>query len=322
MAARIQVRHLRAYNAIVMTGSVTAAAKRVHLSQPAVSRLLADLETELGFLLFNRRRGGRMEQTEQGRLFYREVEGTLIGIEDLPSIAESIKLMRTGRLRIAGTAPMVSTALLPAALSRLSRDFADLKYSIDVRHRLDIEEWVVNRNVDIGLALLPVEHAGIETLSIGKVAVVAVVARDHPLAGRDHLTAADVMDESVILVKHQPIQYAVEASMLDLETRLTAVIEVSSAMTGCFLAANSHGIAICDPFSPTPFADKVRVIPWRPVTPLDFGCLYQKDRPLAEVPRLFVEYLKDAVRDLLTQEPAGIPVDTLRSIAAPPIQTK
>ena len=97
---RMSLRHIEAFRAVMMTGSMTAAARRVHTSQPHVSRLIAQLEAITQFPLFDRN-GSRLTPTQDGSRFFQEVEKTFIGLAGLESAAASIRSFSASRLSVA-----------------------------------------------------------------------------------------------------------------------------------------------------------------------------------------------------------------------------
>ena len=115
----MEIRQLEALNAIVTSGSVTAAGRMLGRSQPVVSRQISDLEAELGFLLFTRTRP-TITLTEQGAEFYQEVRGILAELHQLESRVQG---MRNGQVRPLRVLAAVDLArgLLPEALARMDR---------------------------------------------------------------------------------------------------------------------------------------------------------------------------------------------------------
>src|SRR3546814_7243532 len=88
-----QIRQLEAFQAVMAHGSLTRAAMTLHISQPAVSKLVAELERKCGFKLFQRR-GNRLTVTAEGQLLYNELQRILVGTEDLRLKAEEIREQR------------------------------------------------------------------------------------------------------------------------------------------------------------------------------------------------------------------------------------
>jgi hypothetical protein len=108
---QINLRALRGFHAIVSTGSVTEAARRMGLSQPAVSRLLAQLEQQIGFELFFRDHG-RLVPTQDGLLLYEEVDLSLGSVERVFSLIRDIADYRVGQLKVVAP-PSFSEGVLP-----------------------------------------------------------------------------------------------------------------------------------------------------------------------------------------------------------------
>lgn len=102
----MELRQLEAFAAVMSTGSVTAAGKLLGRSQPAISRLIQDLEAEIGYALFTRS-GPRVSPTEQGFLLYEDVEHTLISLRQIRTRAEEIARGEARPLRLAATLSLI-----------------------------------------------------------------------------------------------------------------------------------------------------------------------------------------------------------------------
>lgn len=112
-------RQLGAFRAIVQTGTVSAAAVALHISQPAASRLLAHLEQQLDFLLFDRVLG-RLRLTPEGHAFLREVDQHFLGLDVLRLAASRIALHGPGSIR-AIAIPSVASSVLPDVMAQIIR---------------------------------------------------------------------------------------------------------------------------------------------------------------------------------------------------------
>jgi DNA-binding transcriptional LysR family regulator len=148
----MNLKEVEAFRAIMLSGSMTAAANDLYTSQPNVSRLLARLEKSLGLKLFNRV-GGRLVPTEEGQAFYREVERSFIGLQSLESAAKSIREFGTGRLRVAA-APSYSLGFLPRVLRQFLAQVPSATVSVHTNSSTSIEHWTASQFCDIGLASL------------------------------------------------------------------------------------------------------------------------------------------------------------------------
>src|SRR5690606_32731373 len=95
MKQRITLRHLESFRAIIVCKTVTNAAEMLHVSQPVVTRLIADLEERIGIQLFERRKG-RLHPTPEAMLLYEDVHRSLSSIERITNAASEIRSLQRG----------------------------------------------------------------------------------------------------------------------------------------------------------------------------------------------------------------------------------
>src|SRR5690606_11063651 len=112
----MELRQLEAFAAVMSTGSVTAAGRLLGRSQPAITRLIQELEAEIGYALFTRN-GPRVTPTEQGFLLYDDVERALVNLQQIRNRAEEIARGDARPRRLAATSAL-SPGVLPAARKR------------------------------------------------------------------------------------------------------------------------------------------------------------------------------------------------------------
>jgi len=278
MSNRVGLRQLRAFHAVMMCGSVSAAAERLNLTQPAISKQLSSLEFALGIRLFQRRSGSAMTPTREGLEFFRAAEATISGLEDLQTIAREIVERGRRRVRVAATPPLLNSAPLMLALQRFTAAQPNVHIALESRSRLDIEDWLVNRQIDFALALLPASNPALRTEALAETRVIAAMSPDHPLARYEELTPELLEGHRVILTSRQPMRTLIDGVLQRLDHGLSADLEVSSALTCCRLAASGLGVALCDPFSPTAFeADALVIRRWAPEVRLTYGLLMPGD---------------------------------------------
>ncbi len=289
-------------------GTVTAAAESLRITQPAVSRLLATLESELGFNLFYRR-GGRLVPSVEGEAFYREIEGTLAGLADIYNIAEDIKILRKGRLRLVGIGPVIFNRWLPSALETFSEEFPETHYSLDLQQRHVIEEWVASRQADLGFTLFPVDNPALDYEPIATVAAVGILPKGHPKASQECFSPADFPGESVILLhKGARFRELLDGALMHSGAEFTTKVEVSSAIAACHLVVQGLGVAISDPFTLTGLPkDSLETIRWEPELLLTYGATWPKDRKPSAQARRFIELMKQSADEIVDEIPAARP---------------
>ena len=193
----MNLRRLQAFRAVFEMRSVTRAAERLHMTQPAVSRLVGDLEQELGLALFVRQRR-RLVPTIEGQAFYREAEKALAAVDQIVDIARDIRTLKGTHLRV--VAPMLTAfGILPAAVSAFRALHPHTRISLEIKDLRDIADWVANGPFDIGVTALPFQDERVDCELLTTVRTVLVLPKRHRLAARRVVQLKDLRDENVIL---------------------------------------------------------------------------------------------------------------------------
>ena len=146
---KITFRQLDVFRTVVSTGTVTETAVMLGISQPAVSRLLADLQQEIGFKLFIRS-GRNLKPTPEARLLVEEVRLALTGLEQIKDAARAIKEFKHARLRLV-TSPFFSVSVLPALIKKFSKSYPDVMISLEIQTADDSVDWMVSQSFDFGI---------------------------------------------------------------------------------------------------------------------------------------------------------------------------
>jgi DNA-binding transcriptional LysR family regulator len=149
MARPPTARALNAFRQTILTGSVTDAASALGRTQPAVSRLLKELEADAGFALFKRVKG-RLVLTPEGRDFFQELQRSFVGFERMTAVAAEIRQGRRGSLRIAAM-PAAAASFLPDALAGFTRAFPGTSLELLVQSSVEVARLVQAQQCDLGI---------------------------------------------------------------------------------------------------------------------------------------------------------------------------
>ncbi|MFL9924462.1 LysR family transcriptional regulator [Herbaspirillum lusitanum] len=125
----MELRHLRYFIAVAEQGSVRAASERIHVTQPALSRQIMDLESELGVTLFERTSRG-LKLTEIGGIFLSSVQRTLLALEEATHLTREAAAGMQGVIRIGFTESAGWTGVLPTAFSRFQKEAPQVKVEL------------------------------------------------------------------------------------------------------------------------------------------------------------------------------------------------
>ena len=197
----IDLRHLRYFAAVAELGSISRAAKRLHVSQPPLSRQIRDLEAEIGVALF-RRDARQLTLTPPGELFLREARTILQRFDDAVILTREAARSGGGRIRIGH-----SSASSIEALPRILRGFQDLHPETKVElSRLNTSELIRSLRrgeLDICLTVcgFSTELADFCVEKLGTYGVLAAVSRQNPLAATEPISLTAIAQQPIISLK-------------------------------------------------------------------------------------------------------------------------
>ena len=246
----MNLRQLEAFRATIRCGSITEAARVMHVSQPSVSRLIADLEQSVGFPLFLRV-GRGLSPTVEGQHFYEGVEGMFVGIDRLQDLAKSIRTSQGGTISI-GAIQSIATIELPKAISRLYRENSDIEFVVQTRNTPAILDAVQTRQLDLGIVGREPDYAGVEVLFQTSVAYVCLMPEEHPLANEYGLVDLEEVAKTETFVTFGA---SYPDSMMSIDPELSDTLRARSRLSVAnmplagALVREASVLAIADPFS-------------------------------------------------------------------------
>ncbi|MBV8046518.1 MAG: LysR family transcriptional regulator [Paludibacterium sp.] len=303
----IRFRQIEAFRHLIITGTGTAAAKRMQITQPAISRLISDLEEDLGFALF-RREKGRLEPTVAGLRFYRAVEENFLGLERLKQVADSIRSEASESLNIT-CLPVLSTTLLPLVLKVFRQAHPDVVVKVDPCSLGDIMSRLQDMKTDVALSLEFAEIAGIEIEPIFETRMMCAMPSDHPLAAKTMITPQDLEGQNVIgWLPKGSLSFGVERSIIEgagIHPHYT--VETNNSHTRYAMVANGMGISIVEPFAYTVWqAHGVTIRPFDPAPSYGYVLAYPRASLRTEITLDFRRAVLEAIKHYnFTMPPHG-----------------
>ena len=194
----MEIRQLRAFVAIAETGTFTAGALRVHVTQAAISMQIRQLESEIGARVFVRA-PRHVILTEAGEQLLRRARHILREHDAaLDEIAELAGAER-GRLRIGSASAMVLTEQLPAILKELRKQHPAAEITVTSGTSEVLVDQILAGEVDIAFVSLPVDVRGIKTERLSEDQLVAIASPRHRLAKQRTIDAYTLAGERLIL---------------------------------------------------------------------------------------------------------------------------
>ncbi|WP_162130667.1 LysR family transcriptional regulator, partial [Pseudomonas sp. GM49] len=171
----MRLRHIEIFQAIRQTGSISAAAQLLHVSQPAVSKVLQHAEQQLGFPLFLRVRG-KLQATPEALELEREVDKVSESLQGVRRLAQSLRREPGHSLRI-GATPALALSLLPPAIHEWTGRYPDIVCELSSAHSRELVQNLLMREVDVALTLQRPDHPGLKAQALAS-GVLVVLAPD------------------------------------------------------------------------------------------------------------------------------------------------
>jgi len=241
----ITSRMIEAFHAVVMTGSVTRAADALYISQPAVSRLVRDMEVATNLNLFDRRRG-RLSVTNDGLMLYEEIENSFIGLKRIEDTARQISKGETGHLRVS-CLPALALSIMPVVIKGFIKANPGIKVSLQV-----IPSSVVLRNLatqqsDIGFVEAAFTNPAVEELASLRADCFCLLPPDHPLKSKAVIRPNDLADETFISPgKGSQTRLLIDAVFENAKVERKCQIDTTLASSAGGMVLEGVGISILD----------------------------------------------------------------------------
>lgn len=305
----INVRHLAVFRAVMKTGSVSAAARVLNVSQPAVTKTLQLIESRIGVPLF-RRMKGRLHATAESGLLMPGVDQIFGAVEDLERLADEIVGGNVGRISVATNATL-SASVTTAAISRYRIRRPNVVFHVHALSTRQVIDEVSNSLVDIGILAddVALGEEYLQSEELCKAFFGCVLPREHRLARQEAIEPVDLRDEMLITFHEATLVGAIlRERFRQLEVPLNIAVTTNLSLVACLLTRGGGGLALVDPFLllSDMFPDLV-MKPLRPAVELRPRLVFPPDRPLSIVAREFADTVKETVADLVATSPLLAP---------------
>ena len=193
----VEFRLLRSFVALAEELHFGRAARRLHISQPPLSRQIAQLEAELGVSLFERTKR-RVELTAAGRVLYERSRTNLASIEHSLEEAISVSRGEAGRLTI-GMVGSAAYAILPQILRAFSTIHAGVEFRFHAMTTTQQIRALLDNRIDIGLVRTPLRNDGIDVHHLADESLMVAIHASHPLAAEPVISMRMLADERLLI---------------------------------------------------------------------------------------------------------------------------
>ena len=240
------LKQLETLYAVMRAGSITGAARELHVTQPAVSAIIKHAELQLGMNLFERV-GGRLHPTPEALALEPELNEIFSRVQTVTQLMRQLRDVRSGRLVVAAPPTLVS-ALLPQALAALQGDSPRLEVSVHSLPNMLAVARVARREADIGVVYEPFTEASLQSRPLLESQMVCALPRGYPLARRRAIALEELANQNVISTgPSTPLGRLIEQTFATHGHAPPHVcIEVSSSLAACLIVSQGMGLALVD----------------------------------------------------------------------------
>ncbi len=299
----MKLRQLQAFQEVMLTGSVTEAARNIGRTQPAVSAMIAGLEQTVGYELFERR-GGRLHPVPEAHFLLTEARDILDRLGHLRQTMQGVGAIEAGHLRIA-CMPVHAEDLMPRLISRFVKHRSDVSVSLVSQSSERVYERLASQRFDLGFAEVTTQSPLVDADEMTMDCVCAVAASD-PLAKKSVITPKDLDGRAIasFLPQHfirRRLHELFEVEGLELRVRF----EVQNAASQYIFIEDGLACAIMSPLSAENYRqtrlDPARIvfIPFRPNVIYRIAILTPARKSMSRLTRAFAEALKIEVEALI-----------------------
>lgn len=291
----LNLRQIEVFRAIMLAGSVSGAGRMLHVSQPAISRMLSLAEDRLGFQLFERQRT-RLFPTAEARRLFTEVESLYRGVERVNDLARNLARSGAGSLRVVASASY-GERLIPMTLQRLVQRNPGVQVSCRNVTYDELTARFLTGDADIGISMTAPDHANLKAVELGRDALVCILPASHPLARQPVVRPQDLPGTPWIGYPPVAPLGRVLTQWMGVEAAASAAIEVHSPVTAISFAQQGLGAALVVRWSlPPALSDGMVLRPLDPEASVGIWAVSSRIEPMPVLAKRFLTALGNVLR--------------------------
>jgi DNA-binding transcriptional LysR family regulator len=291
----MRLRQIEVFHAVYANGSISAAARALNVSQPAVSKVLRHTEAQLGIKLFDLVRG-RLVPSDEAHALFREVDEVFDRIASLQLTAQNLRASGAGHLRI-GVVPSLGLEIAPRAIAAFRAKNPDVTFIVRTLHHNDVVRSLYERECDLAIGYDPPGHPRMRQKKLASAALYLMAPKGQFGADRDAVAITELNGLDMVSVTGSgPIGDLVTRAFSKSQIEAREIVSVSTYYIAAALVRYGSGVAIVDAFTAQAMAtDGLDVLQLTPE--LNFGvcAAWLEDRPLSKLGSKFVASVEDVL---------------------------
>jgi DNA-binding transcriptional LysR family regulator len=291
MPRRLTLRQVEAFKAVVENGSISNAAEMLHISQPAMSKLIVHFEADTGLKLFDRLKG-RLAPTECGMRLYEEIDRIFAGVRQVENAAEAIRREERGQLVI-GVTPALSGSFIQRATTSFLKDRPNMFCTVQSLSSHWIVDRLVARKLDVGLVGYRIDNPYVTLEPLIDLLLVCIMPLDHPLAAKSQIEPRD-LDKIPFLAFHPDTYLGRRVAGMFEAYRVKAqiVLNANTTPTICEFVAAGLGVSLVPALAAGGLEHRLAVRRFEPEILFNFQLCRSADTRNAQLVEAFAQEVR------------------------------
>lgn len=292
----MNLRQLEVFYAIMQTGTVSGAARLLHVSQPNVTRILAHTEQQLSFALFERVKG-RLVPTQEAKALLPEAEKVYQQLGQFRSLTNKVK-QGTQHLRV-GAPPVLASQLLAPTVATLSKQ-QGISFELLTANRDELCSGLLKHELDVAIAFGEEAPPAILSEVLLKQQLVLIAPKEALNSTDDAISFDDLIQHELPIIgldSRDPLGLLLHQTLSARDEHYNHAITVRSYAAAAELVKHHAGFAIVDPWTAKQYQDdeSVSVRSLSPALSFSISILFAEHTPQSISTKLFIESLKQHV---------------------------
>lgn len=297
------MRHMEVFHAIMVTGSVTGAARMLNISQPAVSATLKHCEARLKMLLFVRI-GGRLQPTPEARALFPHIAAISGRVDATGRLVQDLAGGRLGTLSIAANTTLAN-GFVAKAIAEFINERKLTRVSLQAEAgALSIVDRVISQEAELGIAYSPLLNTEVQTSVLTTSNIVCAVPKRHPLATKTSVSARELHEFPIVTyLPRTAMRGEINRAFAKVDWSANLRVETNQSITSLMIALHGGGVAVAEPLllSSLPMHGLVAV-PLRPRITVEILLLRHQSIPHSITMIDFIRKLKETVKSIQMQD--------------------
>ncbi|MHA2875788.1 LysR family transcriptional regulator [Vibrio campbellii] len=292
----MNLRQLEVFYAIMQTGTVSGAARLLHVSQPNVTRVLAHTEQQLSFALFERVKG-RLVPTQEAKALLPEAEKVYQQLGQFRSLTNKVK-QGTQHLRV-GAPPVLASQLLAPTVATLSKQ-QGISFELLTANRDELCSGLLKHELDVAIAFGEEAPPAILSEVLLKQQLVLIAPKEALNSTDDAVSFDDLIQHELPIIgldSRDPLGLLLHQTLSARDEHYNHAITVRSYAAAAELVKHHAGFAIVDPWTAKQYQDdeSVSVRSLSPALSFSISIMFAEHTPQSISTKLFIESLKQHV---------------------------